>query len=113
MRVNVEIRPATPQDVPTILEFIKQLAGYENSKTKVKATHETLTKTLGLETDPSPSETDISATQYRAGQFAKCVFAYVNDEKAGFAVFYYNYSTVYSLSSVYPPGVRPVAVAGL
>jgi hypothetical protein len=94
MKAEVEIRPARPEDIPTILDFIKQLAGFETSVNKVKATHETLAKTLGLETDPSPSEVSISATNYRPGQFAKCVFAYVNNQKAGFAIFYYNYSTV-------------------
>jgi anoctamin-10 len=95
MKAKVEIRPARPEDIPTILDFIKQLAGFENSVNKVQATHESLAETLGLETEPSPEEVAINATQYRPGQFAKCVFAYVDNEKAGFAVYYYNYSTVF------------------
>jgi len=94
MKAQVEIHAAKPEDIPTILDFIKQLAGFENSVTKVKATHKSLARTLGLEWDPLPHEIAIDATQYRPGQFAKCVFAYLNHRKAGFVIFYYNYSTV-------------------
>ena len=59
------------------------------------ATFATIAKTMGLESEPTPQEISISATQFRPGQFAKCVIAYVDDKEAGFAVFFYDYSTVY------------------
>jgi hypothetical protein len=92
---KVEIRPAQPKDVPVILDFIIQLAIFEKCPERVLATEATLAKTLGLESEPTASETDISATQLKPGQFAKCVIAYVDGNEAGFAVFFYNYSTVY------------------
>lgn len=94
----VSVRPAVPADLPTILDFITQLAVFEKCPEKVFATEETLRKTLGLESEQSSSETKISSTTLRAGQFAKCVIAQVDNEDAGFAVFFYNYSTVRTLS---------------
>lgn len=94
---KVTVRPAVPADVPTILDFITQLAVFEKCPEKVLATEDALRKTLGLEAEPSPSETDISATALLPGQFAKCVIAQVGSEDAGFAVFFYNYSTVPAL----------------
>ena len=91
---RVAVRPAVPADVPAILDFITQLAVFEKCPEKVLATEDTLRRTLGLESEPSPSETDIAATALRPGQFAKCVIAQVGSEDAGFAVFFYNYSTV-------------------
>ena len=94
MKAQVEVRPATAEDIPTILDFIKQLAIFEDSLDKVEATNESLARTLGLETPQSTEETAITATNYRIGQFAKCVIAWINNERAGFALFFYNYSTV-------------------
>ena len=97
----VEIRPAQPKDLPVILDFITQLAVFEKFPERVVATEATLAKTLGLESEPTTSETDISATNLKPGQFAKCVIAYVEGEEAGFAVFFYSYSTVYPSLRVY------------
>lgn len=94
MKAKVEVRAAVPQDVPTIHDFITQLAVFEKCPERVFATHETLARTLGLESIPTTSDTDISATQFRPGQFAKCVIAHVDGKDAGFAIFFYNYSTV-------------------
>ena len=94
MKAKVEVRVAVPEDIPTIHDFITQLAVFEKCPERVLATHDTLAKTLGLESEPGVSETDISATQLRSGQFAKCVIAHIDGKNAGFAVFFYNYSTV-------------------
>jgi GNAT superfamily N-acetyltransferase len=91
MKANVEIRDAESKDVPTILSFITQLAIFEKEEDKVLATQEALTRTLGLET---PTHSDITSTELKPGQFAKCVIAYVDSEAAGFTIFYYSYSTV-------------------
>jgi hypothetical protein len=97
MRAQIEIRNARPKDVEIIHHFITQLAIFEKCPEQVKATNETIAKTMGLESEPT-EETGISATRLRAGQFAKCVIAYVDNKEAGFAVFFYDYSTVFIIS---------------
>src|SRR5437762_10043526 len=91
MKIKVEIRAALPKDIPTILDLITQLADFEKCPERVLATHESLARTLGLE---SEGDNSISATQLLPGQFAKCVIAHVDGKEAGFVVFFYNYSTV-------------------
>jgi len=70
------IRAATAQDVPLILDFIRALALYERDPDAVVATEESLLRD-GF--GPAP--------KYR------CVLADWNGEPAGFAFFFYNYST--------------------
>jgi hypothetical protein len=94
MKAKVEVRAAVPGDVPTIHDFITQLAVFEKCPERVLATHDTLATTLGLESEPGASDTDISATRLRPGQFAKCVIAHIDGKDVGFSVFFYNYSTV-------------------
>jgi len=70
------IRAATAQDVPLILDFIRALALYERDPDAAVATeHSLLRDGFG----PAP--------KYR------CVLADWNGEPAGFAFFFYNYST--------------------
>jgi GNAT superfamily N-acetyltransferase len=91
---KVQVLPAKQDDVPVIHNFISQLALFEKCPERVLATHDTIAKTLGLESDPTDDEVAITSTQLKPGQFAKCILAHVNGQKAGFAVFFYNYSTV-------------------
>jgi len=91
---RVQVRPARPEDVATIHNFITQLAIFEKCPEKVVATHETIAKTLGLESDPSEEQVAITSTQLGPGQFAKCVIAHVDGQKVGLIVFFYSYSTV-------------------
>ena len=91
MKSKVDIRAAKEDDVATIYDFIMQLAVFEKAPEKVLATPETLTRTLGLN---GPSDTEITATTLKPGQFAKCMIADVDRKPAGFIVFFYNYSTV-------------------
>ena len=70
------IRPATPADVPEILRFIRALAAYEREPDAVLATE------AGLLRDgfgPNP--------------FYFCLMAEQNGQPAGFALFFFNYST--------------------
>ena len=94
MKRRVDIRPAVPRDIPVILNFIQKLADFEKCPERVLATHATLAKTLGLETEPTVADVSINATHLKPGQFAKCIMAQVDGKDAGFAVFFYNYSTV-------------------
>jgi GNAT superfamily N-acetyltransferase len=78
------IRPATPADVPRILELIKELAAYERALDQVTATAEGL----------------------RAALFAAepAVFAHVaavRDEVVGFALWFVNFSTWLGRHGIY------------
>ncbi len=72
----LNIRPATPDDVPLIQQFIRDLAEYERSPESAVATQEDLLRD-GF--GPSP--------KYR------CLIAEWAGQPAGFAFFFYNYST--------------------
>ncbi len=72
----LNIRPATPDDVPLIQQFIRDLADYERSPESAVATQEDLLRD-GF--GPSP--------KYR------CLIAEWAGQPAGFAFFFYNYST--------------------
>jgi len=72
----ITIRPATSADVGEILRFIKALALYERGLDQVTATEE------GLLRDgfgPHP--------------FYECLIAELDGKPAGFALYFYNYST--------------------
>jgi GNAT superfamily N-acetyltransferase len=72
----ITIRPATAADVGEILRFIKALALYERGLDQVTATEE------GLLRDgfgPQP--------------FFECLIAELDGRPAGFALYFYNYST--------------------
>jgi GNAT superfamily N-acetyltransferase len=72
------IRPATRGDIPLILAFIRALAEYEKLAHEVEATEEKLRATLFPENGTS---------------VAHCVLAFNRAAPAGFALFFYNYST--------------------
>ena len=72
----VSIRKATPADVPLILDFIRHLAEYEREPNAVVATEQDLFRD-GFGADP----------KYR------CIIAEWKGEAAGFAFFFFNYST--------------------
>jgi GNAT superfamily N-acetyltransferase len=72
----LSIRNATIADVPLILDFIRRLAEYERAPNSAVATEDDLRRD-GF--GPSP--------KYR------CVIAEWNNQPAGFAFFFYNYST--------------------
>jgi len=75
---TLRIEPATIQDVPRILAFIRELADYERLPGEVVATEELLGRFLF---GPNPK--------------AEVVFAFDGDEAepAGFALFFHNFST--------------------
>jgi GNAT superfamily N-acetyltransferase len=70
------IRPAAASDIPLIQQFIRDLAEYEREPEAAVATQEDLLRD-GFGPDP----------KYR------CVIAEWRGEPAGFAFFFYNYST--------------------
>lgn len=72
---HIQIRPATPADIPTIYHFIYELAVYEHMENEVVATEELLSEWI-----------------FEKGM-AKVNLAFVDDEPAGFTLYCYNFST--------------------
>jgi GNAT superfamily N-acetyltransferase len=70
------IRPATCDDVPQILDFIRALAAYEREPEAVTAT-----------------EADIMCHGFGPNPFFFCLVAEKNGAPAGFALYFFNYST--------------------
>jgi GNAT superfamily N-acetyltransferase len=80
----ITIRSATPDDVPVILSFIRQLADYERLLDRVVATEEKLRETLF---GPSPA--------------AEVLLAHDGETPVGFALFFHNYSTFLAQRGIY------------
>lgn len=80
----VAIRPARPQDVPTILALIRALAEYEKLLDQVVATEEAL-----------------HASLFGARPYAEALLAWDGDEAAGFALYFHNYSTFLARPGLY------------
>lgn len=80
------IRPASSSDIPQILQFIHGLAEYENLLQEVEATEQRLRETL-FPADGRP--------------VAECRLAFVDNNAAGFAIFFANYSTFLAKPGLY------------
>jgi GNAT superfamily N-acetyltransferase len=70
------IRTATPADVPQILAFIRALAAYERESDAVTAT-----------------EDDLLRDGFGPNPFYSCLIAENSGQPAGFALYFFNYST--------------------
>jgi GNAT superfamily N-acetyltransferase len=70
------IRPATSADIPQILAFIRALATYEREPNAVTAT-----------------EADLLRDGFGPNPFYFCLIAESNGLPAGFALYFFNYST--------------------
>jgi GNAT superfamily N-acetyltransferase len=81
---NFQIRPACIEDVPIILELIRDLAAYERAPYEVTATEEQLVEVLF---GPRPA--------------AEVLLAYEGGSPVGFAVYFYNFSTWLGLPGLY------------
>ncbi len=81
---DFEIRPASEDDVPIILSFIKELAEYERLSHEVIATEDALRECL-----------------FGERRFAEVVIGYYGNDPVGFALFFYNFSTFLSKPGIY------------
>jgi GNAT superfamily N-acetyltransferase len=81
--INLEIKKATLSDIPTIKNFIMELAVYEKLENEVVVTNELLIENIF--TNP----------------IAHCVLAFENDTPIGFAFYFYNYSTFIGRKGLY------------
>lgn len=90
IEMDLEIKPATIDDVPLILHFIKSLAAYEKLSHEVTATEDILRETL-----------------FGERRYAEVVFAYARKTKdsplepAGMALFFHNFSTFTGRPGIY------------
>ncbi len=82
--MSVTIRPATPADAALIHAFIRELAEYE------KLSHEV-----------SASVADIARSLFGANPRVFCDIAEWNGEAAGFALWFYNFSTFRGAHGIY------------
>jgi GNAT superfamily N-acetyltransferase len=73
--LTISIRPATRDDVPTILRFVRELAAFEREPDAVEATEEMLARALFDE------------------KAAEAVIAERDGAAVGFALFFHNFST--------------------
>ncbi len=84
MKQQFNIRAATVADAPLILQFIRELAAYEKLAHEVTATEDSLRRTLF---GPRPA--------------AEVILAGQEDDWAGFAVFFHNFSTFVGKPGLY------------
>ena len=81
---DFEIRPATEDDVPTILGLIMELAEYERLAHEVSATAEGLQNSL-----------------FGEHPFAEVVISEYNGNAIGYALFFHNFSTFLAQPGIY------------
>ena len=94
MNAPITIRPATRDDVPLVLQFIRDLAIYEH-----------------LEHQVSASEAQLREALFGERRYAEVVFACSGTEPLGFALFFHNFSTFKGQPGIYLEDlfVRPEA----
>ena len=80
----LQIAPATPADVPLVLQLIRELAEYEKLSHEVVATEALLHRYL-----------------FEEGPRVAAVIARQGDEPAGFALFFHNFSTFLGRPGIY------------
>ena len=81
---ELEIRPGTEEDVALILSLIRELAEYERLSHEVVATEEMLRDSL-----------------FGERRAAEVLLGHLDDEPAGFALFFHNFSTFLGRPGIY------------
>jgi RimJ/RimL family protein N-acetyltransferase len=100
---SLHIRPATPTDIPHILAFIRELAEYEREPASAVATHADIVRDgfgpsprfhclMAEWSEPAPGSSPSTDNL----QPATCNFL-----PAGFALYFYNYSTWRGRAGIY------------
>jgi GNAT superfamily N-acetyltransferase len=72
----ITLREATPDDIPTILQFIQDLATYEKEPDAALATAEDLLRTV-----------------FGSNPYASVVIGEIDGRPRGFSLYFFNYST--------------------
>lgn len=97
--MSITIQSATPEDIPAILAFIRELAEYEKLADGVSATAESLRRDLF---GPRP--------------YAEVLIGRLNGHPVGYALFFHSYSTFLAKPGIYledvyvQPSARGVGV---
>ncbi|ORY85646.1 acyl-CoA N-acyltransferase [Protomyces lactucae-debilis] len=89
--MSFSIRKAREEDVPQMLQFIKDLAEFEKAPEAVFATHEKLSSTLGF-TGTAYAHAVIAETKSESDEAAVVV---------GMAIYFFNYSTWHAAPGIY------------
>ncbi len=84
MSTNDCVRPATIDDIPTILRMARGLADYERMSGAVTAT-----------------EADLRRTLFGEPRRAEAAIGYLDGQPAGIVVFFHNYSTFLGRQGIY------------
>jgi GNAT superfamily N-acetyltransferase len=84
MSEALRLAPAREADLPLVLAFIRKLAEYEKLSHSVTATEDSLRRSL-----------------FGERPAAEAILAYWNDQPAGFAVFFHNFSTFLGRPGLY------------
>jgi GNAT superfamily N-acetyltransferase len=84
MSEGLRIAPAAENDVPVILSFVQKLAEYEKLSHLVVATEENIREHV-----------------FGANPVAEVLLAYWNEEPAGFALYFRNFSTFLGQPGIY------------
>jgi GNAT superfamily N-acetyltransferase len=82
--MHFTIREAVPADAATILRFIRELAAYERAEHEVEATEETIRQSI-----------------FGDGAVTHALMCEIDGKAAGFAVWFYNYSTWQARKGLY------------
>src|SRR4029079_14944841 len=82
--MTIRIERATERDVPVILHMIRDLADYERMSDQVVAT-----------------ETSLRESLFGERRDAEVLLAYADDNAAGFALFFHNFSTFVGRKGLY------------
>jgi GNAT superfamily N-acetyltransferase len=94
MSDSITIRPAAADEMPLVLEFIRELAMYER-----------------LEHEVSATTADLATALFGPRPYAEVVFACLEGAPVGFALFFHNFSTFIGKPGIYLEDlyVRPQA----
>ena len=105
---RLAIRPATPDDIPLILQLIRDLAEYERDPAAAIATPDLIRQHLFG--DSLAGQHNLNGAP-RQGPVAECLIGEVDGAAQGFALFFHNFSTWRGRPGLYLEDlfVRPAA----
>ncbi|KAI8959921.1 N-acetyltransferase [Daldinia sp. FL1419] len=103
MMASCKVRHARREDVPAILQQIRELADYEHELDAVEATEATLLSTIAFAPDGVESTSTAPNTEpISPSKPARCLLLFNEEDKpAGMALYFYNYSTWRSKPGIY------------
>ncbi|KAI1383813.1 N-acetyltransferase [Hypoxylon trugodes] len=98
-----QVRHARREDVPTILQLIRELADYEHELDAVEATDATLLSTIAFAPENVESISTAPNTEPTSpSRPARCLLLFNEEGKpAGMALYFYNYSTWRAKAGIY------------